>query len=231
MTTYAFPFNPSWRPDRFELRIVPNTRVFVGPYTPTTQVIDLLGERWFVSFDMPGRVDSLLGAAFEAFFDRLKGPANSFSLWNLKFPAPQGTMRATDSQTVLVQNSSLATVTVQNSSLATVTVVTGTPQFISPVAQGANTATLGALPGKTLRAGDMLGIGSQTVRIMADATSDGSGNMAIEFQPRTRSAIASYTQVVTDKPTMNFILKADGVPVTWRPGYFEGVSVEGVEAI
>ncbi len=229
MSDYAWPATA--QPNRYELRVVPNTRVFVGPYTPATQVIDLLGERWQFSLDLPPGVDPIAGAAFEAFFDRLKGPSNRIVMSNLRLPAPQGTLRATDSQSVTVQNSSLATVAVQNSTPTTIPTVTGTPVLLTWVAQGANTATVGCIPGRTVRAGDMLGIGAQTVRAMADATADGSGNLALEFQPRARSALAAYTQLVTDKPTINFILKADGVPVVWRPGFFEGLTLEGIEAL
>jgi hypothetical protein len=98
----------AWQPNRFEMRIMPNTRVFVGPYTPTTQVIDLLGERWAISMDLPPRRSPQIGAALEAFFDRLKGPANQIAMWNLRFPAPNGTLRSSDSATVSVVNGSLA---------------------------------------------------------------------------------------------------------------------------
>ena len=230
MSDYTWPV--TWAPNRFELRIVPNTRVFVGPYTPTTQTVDLLGERWSVSLDLPPDNDPIKGAAMEAFFDRLKGPANRLVMWNMKLPAPQGTLRATDVQTVTVQNSSLATVTVQNSSLATVTVQSGGPQLSQAILQGANTAPITGVPGKTIRAGDMLGIGSiQTVRSMTDMTLDASGQGTIEFQPRARQDILPFTAFVTDKPTINFILKAEGVPVVWRPGAFEGPTLEAIEAI
>jgi len=230
MSDYTWPL--AWKPARFELRVVPNTRVFVGPYTPTTQVIDLLGERWAFSLDMPPDRDEVLGAAYEAFFDRLKGPANRIVMWNLKFPAPQGTLRATDVQAVNVVNGSLVAVTVRNASLAVVSVTSGTPTLRAVVAQGANTAALTCIPGRTLRAGDMLGLGAQTVRLMADATADGAGLMSIEFQPRARADLAAFTQPVTDKPTINFILKGDGVPVVWHPGgTFDGPSLEGAEAL
>lgn len=227
-----YSWNSAWVPNRFELRIVPNTRVFVGPYTPATQTVDLLGERWAVSLDLPPDNDPIKGAALEAFFDRLKGPANRLMMWNLRLPAPQGTIRDTDTQTVTVQNSSAVTVTVQNSSLATVSVQSGDPQLSQAIQQGANTAPITGKPGKTVKAGDMLGLGSvQTVRSMSDVTLDANGQGTIEFQPRARQDIAGITALVTDKPTINFILKSEGVPVVWRPGAFEGPTLEAIEAI
>ena len=233
MSDYTWPF--SWQPKRFELRIVPNTRVFVGPYTPTTQVIDLLGERWTFSMDLLDGVDDITGAALEAWFDRLKGPANRLVMWNLKFPAPNGTIRATDTQTVLVQNSTPATVTVQNSSLATVSVQSGQPVLQAFVPQGSNTAAMSGRPGFTFRAGDMIsllpGQATETKRVMADLTLDASGLGTVEFQPRTRQDIAAFTTPQTDKPLINFMLKAEGVPIVWRPAMFEGPSLEGIEAL
>jgi hypothetical protein len=231
VTVYAWPTGPGWSPSRFEMRVLPNTRTFIGPYTPTTQVLDLLGERWVVGLDLPPDSSLVLGAAREAFFDRLKGPANQVAIWNLRFPAPNGTTRSTDTQAVSVVNGSLAAVTVKNASNVTVNVVDGTPVLRAALAVGANAATLGAIPGRTLLAGDMVGIGGQTVRLMADAVADGAGAMAIEFQPRMRAAVAVYSQPNTDKPTVNCILKAEGVPTVYRPGMVEGASLELIEAL
>lgn len=91
MTIYAWP--AAWKPSRFQLRIIPNLRTFVGPYTPTTQVVDLLGERWAITVDLPITNDPIESAAREAYFDRLKGTANQIALGHLRLQAPQGTLR------------------------------------------------------------------------------------------------------------------------------------------
>lgn len=229
MADYTWP--SAWKPARFEMRVVPNSRVFVGPYTPTTQVLDLLGERWQISFDLPTGVDRTTGAAMEAFFDRLKGPANRMLIWNLRFPYPLGTLRQSDVQTVSVVNGSLAAVTVQNGASATVTVQSGVPQLAAGISQGANTAPITGIPGRTIVAGTMLGLSTtQTVRTMADVTLDANGQGTIEFQPRARQAYAMGTLLLTDKPTIPFILKAEGVPIVWRFGVFDGPAIEAIEA-
>lgn len=225
-TTYTWP---GWAVTRFEARVMPNLRTFVGPYTPYTQVLDFMGERWSFRVDLAPTVDPIEGAAREAFFDRLKGAANYVSLWHQKLLAPQGTMR--DGVTGSVVNGSLAAVSVVNGSLAAVTVVAGTPAVATPVAQGSNTAQLRTLAGKTVRAGDMLGIVGQLVRVMADATADGNGLLSIEMQPRARSTWPAGAAVAWNKPTANFMLKADGVPTSWVPGYAEGASIEFIEAL
>ena len=197
MTVYAWP---GWPVKAFELRILPNTRVYTGPYTPVTQTLDFLGERWIGRFDLVATNDPIMIAAYEAFFDRLKGQQNQFSLSHLKLSAPQGTMR-------------------------------GTPTLLSSVAQLANTCTIATTAGATVRAGDMLGLGPtpQLCRVMADATADGSGHLAIEFQPRARIAWSSGASVVWSAPQANFMLKAPDVPVMWEPGFAQGPSIELIE--
>lgn len=228
MTVYAWP--TAWRAARFEMRVMPNLRTFTGPYTPTTQVLDLLGERWMARIDLPLTVDSITAAAREAFFDRLKGQAHQVSLWHLRLPAPQGTLR--DGATGSVINGSLAAVSVVNGSSAAVTVVYGTPVLAAAVSQLANTATIRTIPARTLRAGDLLGISDQLVRIMEDTTADGTGLMSIEFQPRARSAWAIYTVPVWNKPTADFMLSTtDGVPTVWSPGMAESASFDFVEVV
>lgn len=224
MTTYAWP---GWEVSRFEMRVVPNTRVFVGPYTPTVQVTDLLGERWHISLDTTPGISQIAGAAREAFFDRLRGPVNRISMWNLRNPIPQGTLR--DGATAAVVNGSLAAVSVVNASLAAVTVVYGTPVLDAALAQLASTATINHIAGRTLLAGDTIGINGQVVRLMADATANGGGQLAIEFYPRMRSAVAAGSVVTWNRPTATFMLSADGVPTVWRPQMYEATSLDLIE--
>ena len=227
MTIYAWP---GWGAARFELRVIPNLRTFAGPYTPTTQILDLLGERWAGRIDLPPTNNSIEGAAREAFFDRLKGMAHQIAVWHLKLPAPQGTLRS-DTAAVSVVNASLAAVAVVNASSAAVSVlIGGAPTTAAAVSQLSNTAIINTLAGRTVRAGDMLGIAGQLVRVMADATANGAGQMAIEFQPRARIAWPLYSAVVWDKPAANFMLKAaDGVSTAWVPGRADGCSFELIE--
>jgi hypothetical protein len=90
MTVYAWP---SWKVNAFQLRLIPNLRTFVGPYTPTVQVVDLLGERWTATLQLVASNDSIQIAAQEAYFDRLKGTAHQIALPHLRLHAPQGTLR------------------------------------------------------------------------------------------------------------------------------------------
>ena len=89
MSAYSWPFEVN----RFEMRILPNTRVFTGPYTPTTQTLDLLGERLIVSMDIPPTNDLIEGGRREAFFNRLKASANTITLGHQVRKVPCGTLR------------------------------------------------------------------------------------------------------------------------------------------
>jgi hypothetical protein len=198
VTVYAWP---GWGVNAFELRVLPNLRTFVGPYTPTTQVIDLLGERWVARIDLAPTTDPIQIAAWEAFFDRLKGQLNQTSFGHMRLSSPQGTAR-------------------------------GTLTLSAAAAQLANTVAItGAAAGATLLAGDMLGINGQLVRVMANATADGTGAFSsVEFQPRLRVAQSLGASVAWNAPTANFMLKtSDGVPTTWQPGMAQGPSLEFVE--
>lgn len=224
MTTYAWP---GWKVDRFQMRILPNTRVFVGPYTPTTQVLDLLGERWTLSLDLTLGNDSVEGAAKEAFFDRLKGPANLISMWNLRFPVPQGTLRDGGGP-VQWKTSGGTNVTWKTSGAVTAVWQSTGPKVASTMLQLSNQLPIRTSPGVTVFAGDHVGPG-QLFRAMANATADAYGLLTVEVQPRARADIAAGTAVVCTAPTANFMLKADGVPIVWRPGMFEGTSLELIE--
>lgn len=226
MTTYAWPFPVS----RFEMRILPNTRMFTGPYTPTTQVLDLLGERWMISLEIPPTDDVLQTvAAREAFFDRLKGPANWISMGHQVITTPIGTLDG--GQAATWKNASAVTAQWKNASAVNATWNAGQPIVSADIAQLASTGTLRTIPGRTYKAGSMFSMGGQLVRLMADTVADGSGNMPIEFQPRARQFIANGTVIVYITPTANFILKpgTPNVPTSWTPGMADGATIELIE--
>lgn len=223
MTTYAWP---GWCVNRFEMRIEWNTRIFTGPYVPSVQTLDLLGERWFVSMDTTLGTEDLDAGEREAFFDRLRGPVNRIALWNLARPVPLGTFGA--GQNINVVNGSLQPVTVVNAALQVVNVVGGTAVTTGAAVKGANTITVTHIAGRTLRAGDMLGINGQLVRVLANVTFSGA-SATVEFAPRLRADVPSNTVIVYDRPTAVFMLMSNSVPVVHRPGMYEGSSFDLIE--
>jgi len=187
--------------NRFELRISHNTRAFISPFTSSSQVLNYTGERFIVNLGMVPGNSGIRGASVEAFLDRMNGPANRVRLWNMRRPQPVGTL-------------------------------SGSPTNIGAIAIGARTTALQTSAGLTLLAGDHIGLANgQNVRIMADSVANGSGVMAIEFQPRVRTVVAASGAITWDRPTFDAMLKTDGAPITWRPGMYEETSLEFIEAI
>lgn len=200
MSDYTWPSSAAFRPKRFQMMVMANTRTFASPYTQGLQVIDLLADYWMVTLDMTPGNTAVEGGQIEAFFDRLKGAANRIVLWNLKRPAPVGTLR-------------------------------GSPTLAASAAQLANTVSVQTSAGATLLAGDMIGIGGQLVRVMADTVANGSGVMAVEFAPRLRTAQSSGAAVTWDKPTSTFVMtNTQGAPVDWTPGQYAAPSIDLREA-
>jgi len=227
MAVYTWP--AAVRPLSFQARVQSNTRVFTAPYTPATQVLDLLGEVWYFSMELRDHTDMVEGAQLEALFDRLAGGVNLVELPMLHRELPHGTLRDA-AESVNVVNGSLAAVAVVNGSLAAVSVVSGSPTLESSIAQQAGTATLITRPGKTLRAGDHIRLASgQVSRQLVDTVADANGRMPLEFRPRARQAIAGATAVIVQDTRVKYRLLSDAIPVVFRSGRYDGPPIEGVE--
>jgi hypothetical protein len=124
-----------------------------------------------------------------AFFESFGGYTNQLEMYNLTQPVPRGTMR-------------------------------GAMTFAASAAQGAGTIQIaGGLSeaGKTLLKGDLIGFGSgttqQVVRIMADATADGSGVITVTIGTPLRNAFTLGASITWNKPKALFRQKSlnDGI--------------------
>jgi hypothetical protein len=118
------------------------------------------------------------------FFESLGGYTHQLEMYNLTQPVPLGTMR-------------------------------GAMTFAADAAQGAGSIQIaGGLSeaGKTLLKGDLIGFGSgttqQVVRIMADATADGSGVITVTIGTPLRNAFALGAAVTWEKPKALFRQKS-----------------------
>ena len=196
----VYPWPASFKVERFELRVIPNVTVFTSQYTKATQTVDFLGERWQARIDLGIEGDPVLGAAREAFFDRLRGPVNLIALWNIRFPAPQGTLRGAPSVAVAVA---------QLSNVLSI--------------QSAAGATL--IAGDMLGIGAQL----VRVMASVTADANGLF-ASVEVLPRMRTAIVSGALVTWQAPTANFMLKSDGVPTSYTAMRAESASLEMIEA-
>ncbi len=221
MTAYALP--TGWGISRMEMRIESNTRSFSSPYSPSSQqVVDLMGDYWRLSLDIVPGVSLSNGAAVEAFIARLAGPLNTITFYDRLRPHPLGTMRDGAAYSWTWTGGAF--------SWGAFSWTYGNPVLRYAVAQFATSATVSTIAGRTLKAGDKIGLpNGQTVMVLADATADSNGDMAIEFRPAARSAMAAYGAVTWDRPTIPFRLTGP-VPVTWSPGLYEGFSLDLIEA-
>jgi hypothetical protein len=117
--------------------------------------------------------------SISAVLESLGGYANQLALWHLAQPYPLGTMRG---EMVLISNAAQGETSLQ---------------IIAP-----------GQAGKTLKRGDLLGIGSgttqQVVRNAADATADSGGEITVSLTGPIRNAFSAGTSVTWDKPKALF---------------------------
>lgn len=105
----------------------------------------------------------------------------------------------------------------------------GTPTVASSVAQGANQIPVTTRANATLRAGDMIGIGSQLFMVAADCQANGSGAITVPVCNRSRASIAAGAAITWDRPMATFRLSSDVVPIGYRPGFSDPLALEFVE--
>lgn len=90
----ALTWNAAFGATNFALRMDPNNRRHTSPFSRSSQVIDLLGERWIVRLQVPLN-SYAIAQQIEAFLAQLRGIDGTVQLWHLARPAPSGTMRGT----------------------------------------------------------------------------------------------------------------------------------------
>lgn len=130
--------------------------------------------------------------AWQALLLQLRGRANQLALWNKGREQPCGTMRGV--------------------------------MTMAAAAQGATAMTITAAgqAGKTLLAGDYLGVGAgltqQVVMVVADATANGSGVVAVATEPALRNAFAPGSGVTWYRPCALFRRKDSTSKWEYEPG-------------
>jgi len=143
------------------------------------QAVEVTGPLWTAALVGAPYNDPLAGP-WKALEMQLRGRTNQLALWDIARPAPIGTMRGT--------------LTFNTAPVAGATALS--------ITGGAGQAA------KTLLQGDMLGFGSgvtqQVVMVVADATANGSGVIALTVEPRLRNAFLAGDAVTWDKPMALF---------------------------
>lgn len=140
---------------------------------------------------------------WQALIMSLKGRVNQLALWNMGRPQPLGTMRGSMTMAAAAQG-------------ATSLVITSAGQS-----------------GKTLVAGDYLGVGSgltqQVVMVLTDAVANGSGVITVATEPPLRNAFASSATVTWYRPCALFRRQESETSWEHSPGVTLGMSLSLLE--
>jgi hypothetical protein len=192
MTTYSWPSGRSFVPQRSNLRILNNGRENASPATGASQTVTQPGSKWGWSIVMKA-MSVADREDFEGFLVGLSGREHRISTHDWKHPTPRG-----------------------NCNLTGVTLAASAAQFATSV------QLTGCGAAKTLKRGDWFGFSTgQLVRVIADATADGSGVMTVNFRHSLRAAISSGAAVTLDRPTALYILTDAALEFPRRPGRAE----------
>ena len=201
MTTYSMPTSPNFVSASFGLRS--NTQTSISPLTGKIQVLELTGAKWYASYTLPPLTEAEAGE-WLAFLIKLRGQANSF----FAFDPAKTTALGTPTGTPLVDGASQ----------------TGN----SLVTDGWTASTL------VLKAGDYISVAgtqNQLFMVVADATSDGSGDCTLTIEPSIRVSPANNAAITVASPTC--VMRLDGSDVTWNETVMQhfGISFSGTESI
>ncbi len=109
----------------------------------------------------------------------------------------------------------------------------GTPLVAGANQLGTQVTIDGATASVTnwIRAGDMFSVNGELKMCTADANSDGSGNVTVNFVPALRNAPADNAAITTANPTGTFMLEANDVGWSNKPGDFSDFTLIAVEDI
>lgn len=170
------------------------------------QAVEVTAPLWSVSMVLAARNDDAIGAA-KALAMQLRGRTNQLSVYDLMRVAPRGTMR-------------------------------GTLTFNTAPAAGATSLSITGGVGQaatTLLKGDLLGFGSaltqQVVMVVADATANGSGVIAVTVEPALRNAFIIGDGVTWDKPRALFRRASSKIGWDYGPTRVSGIVLELLEDV
>lgn len=160
---------------------------FFSAYTGAVQSRVLGPQRWAISLVAPRWLTRAESAVWVGLILRLRGQANQLAVGDLKNTTPAGTMRGT---MTLDGAHSIGATTIN-------------------IAAGAGQASTTLLTGDWLQIDT--GASRELVRLVADATADGSGDIACTVEPPLRLAHSGGASVTWDTPTGLFRMATPAV--------------------
>lgn len=105
----------------------------------------------------------------------------------------------------------------------------GTPQLAATLGKGAKQATITCDSGATLKAGDLIKVGTQTVMVTADAAAV-STQITVDFAQPLRASVNSGTAVEWDRPRLTLLAESPEIFLPYqRGGLGDRFSVSFVE--
>ena len=205
MAAITLPTTRGFVPSEFVLTLNSNFAESRSPYSGYLQTVENAGSSyWTARIVWPARTSATeaYAAAVEGLVHRLRSRVDTLSVWDMRRPAPLGTMRGSP-----VLNGGVA-------------------QYGSSIGirtAGANT---------TLLAGDKIGLSGQLHTVTQDATANGSGVFAaVAIDPPVRAARSDGAVVTWDKPTANFVLAQSAISFQRSLMTFESIAVDLQEVL
>lgn len=195
MTTLSFPSLSRPTPASVDWALVGNTQAFASPLSGAVQTLELPSPRWRFAMEFRNLLEPD-AALLQAFLVQLRGRSGRFYMHNMARSAPRG-------------------------------VATGTP-LVNGAAQTGNTlATDGWPPSTTgiLKAGDFFGVNGELKMLVADASSNVSGQATLTFEPPLRASPADNAAITTSQPTATFMLDEDAMRWVTHPPVSGGLGV------
>lgn len=110
--------------------------------------------------------------------------------------------------------------------------MTGTPLVNGASQTGSSLVIDGGGVSKTLLAGDFIGVNGKLKMVVADVTTDGSGNAMVTFEPPIPSgqSPADNASITLIKPTCRMILESDAVEWLTRAPILSDIPLSFIEA-
>jgi len=176
-----------------------NNQVFESPLSNSIQVSELTGARWYATFNLPPMKKDN-ALEYIGFLQRLQGRVHSFFGYDANHRSPSGTIAGS---TLLVNGADQ----------------TGT----SLILDGGANSTL------VLKAGDFFSVNNELKMVTANATTDSSGDVTVNFVPSLRSSPSNDASITTVNPVCTMKLMGDSTTYSINTSSIYGISFSGVE--
>lgn len=201
MTTRTFP---AIKPTSMSWELVSNAQQFVA-MSGAIQVAQRAGQRWTTTMEFSTLKDADR-SVLQAFVAQVLGLADNFTLSPADY-SPRGAFG--------------------------VNAVYNFPK-VNGGGQSGNSINVHRCVNNTtdwIRAGDYFQIGTELKMATADASSDSTGEITIEFVPELRVSPANNSNVVIDAPSGVFRFVQPRMGWSSRPPYFSSMTIECVEDV